>query len=143
MTADVATLRERVERYLGETPLGVAVDDTGDYMVRHGGSVIWVRPTTWTEDRTLVRVWSITNVDMAVNPELTHFLVSTNARLAFGGLHLDERRPSVVMAHSLLGDYLNREELLLALAAVAGAAERFAPEIKARFGGRLFDETGG
>lgn len=140
MTAEVEDLRERVERYLRETPLGVSVDDAGDFMIEYGAAITWLRPMPWKPERTLLRVWSITNVDMAVTAELTRFLVTTNAKLAFGGLHLDERRPSVIMAHSLLGEYLNREELRVAVGSVAGTADRFAPEIRQRFGGRLFTD---
>jgi hypothetical protein len=137
----VEALRERVDRYLDETGLEHSVDDAGDYMIPFGTAVTWVRPMAWKEGRTLVRVWSITNVDLPITPELTRFLVTTNAQLAFGGLHLDPRRPSVIMAHSLLGDYLNRAELQVAIAGVAGTADRFAPEIKQRFGGKLFTEA--
>lgn len=140
MSADVDALRRRVDQFLGETPLRFSVDDAGDFMVPYGSTITWIRPMSWKEGRTLVRVWSITNVDMDGGAELTKFLVATNARLAFGGLHLDEDRGSVIMAHSLLGDYLNRAELKVAVAAVAGTADRFAPEIKQRFGGKLFME---
>lgn len=137
----VEMLRERVDRYLGDTPLPVSTDDSGDFMVSYRETITWIRAMAGKEDRTLVRVWSITNVDVKVTDELTRFLVTTNAKLAFGGLHLDEGRPSVIMAHSLLGDYLNRAELEVAVGAVAGTADRFAPEIKQRFGGKLFTET--
>jgi hypothetical protein len=140
VTADVEALREKVDRCLRESALGASPDATGDYMLAHGNVITWLRPMAWKDDRTLLRVWSITNVEMAVTGELTRFLVATNAKVAFGGFHLDERRPSVLMAHSLLGDYLNREELLVALAAVTGTADRFAPEIRQRFGGKLFTD---
>lgn len=140
MTADVDGLRQRVDQFLRETLLRFSVDNTGDFMVPYGSTITWIRPMSWKEGRTLVRVWSITNVDMDVNADLTRFLVTTNARLAFGGLHLNEDRPSVIVAHALLGDYLNRAELKVAVAAVAGTADRFAPEIKQRFGGKLFME---
>jgi hypothetical protein len=140
-TADVEALRERVDRFLSETPLQFSVDDAGDFMIPYGATVTWLRPIPWKEGRTLLRVWSISNVDMRCDAELTHFLVSTNARLAFGGLHLDEQRPSVILAQSLLGEYLNRAELQVAVAAVAGGADRFGPEIKRRFGGLLFTEA--
>ena len=137
----VDVLRERVERYLRETTLQWSVDDTGDFMIPYRSVITWIRPMPWTEERTLVRVWSITNVDMRADAELTRFLVTTNAKLAFGGFHLDENRPSVIMANALLGEYLNRAELQVAVAAVTGTADKFAPEIKQRFGGKLFIET--
>lgn len=140
-TADVEALREKVDRYLREDLGSAAVDEAGDFMIRYEDTVTWIRPTAWTEGRTLVRVWSITNVDMPVTAELAEFLVVTNAKLAFGGFRLNEHRPAVVMGYSLLGDYLNRAELQVAVGAVTGTAQQFAGEIKQRFGGKLFVEA--
>jgi hypothetical protein len=87
-------------------------------------------------------VWSITNVGVRVDPELTRFLLTENRRLAFGGFGLDEARRSVVFAHSLIGDAdsLARSELEAAVGAVATTADEYDDEIKARFGGSLFAE---
>jgi hypothetical protein len=110
-------------------------------MVPFGTAVTWVRPLDWTEGRTLARVWSITNVGVPVDGELTRFLLTANASIVFGGFRLEPAPPSVILVHYLLGDYLNRNELLAAVASVATTADHYGPEIKARFGGRLFNES--
>jgi hypothetical protein len=137
----VAMLREKLDGYLRHALANVSVDDEGDFMVLFGSAVTWVRPVDWTEGRTLARVWSITNIGLPVDGELTKFLLAANARLMFGGFRLDPSPPALMLVHCLLGDYLNRNELLTAVAAVATAAEHYGPEVKTRFGGRLFNES--
>lgn len=138
---DLQALRSKIDGYLREMAPDLSVDDEGDFMVRLGEVITWIRPVAWEDERTLVRVWSITNIGMRVDEELTRFLVTTNARVAMGGFRLDESGPAVMIVHSLLGDYLNRAELQAAVAVVTGMATDFGPQIKSRFGGRLFSES--
>jgi hypothetical protein len=133
-------LRQRVERYLREQFDSAPTDRAGDFMVAHEGAVVWLRPETSTQGHTLVRVWAVTNVDVRVDEEIGRFLLEANGRLPFGGFRLDESRPAVIYADALLGDYLNRAELLIAVAAAVGSTSEFAPRIKERFGGSLFSE---
>jgi hypothetical protein len=136
----LALLRGRLDGYLRQSLADVGVDEEGDFLVRYESAVTWIRPLEWTEGRTLARVWSITNVGMRVDGELTKFLLTANARILLGGFRLQPSVPATALVHYLLGDYLNRNELLAALNAVATTAHRYGPEIKARFGGTLFDE---
>jgi hypothetical protein len=140
-SAATAALREKLDGYLRSTLVGVSVDAEGDFMVSYGSGVTWVRPVDWMEGRTLARVWSITNVGLPVEGELPRFLLTANANIVFGGFRLEPSPPAVVLVHYLLGDYLNRNELLTAVAAVATTADHYGPEIKARFGGTLFNES--
>lgn len=139
--ADLQALRSKIDGYLREMVPNLSVDDEGDFMVRLGDAITWVRAAAWEGGRSLVRVWSITNVGMRVDEELTRYLVTTNAQLAMGGFRLDESGPAVMIVHSLLGDYLNRAELQAAVAVVTGMAVDFGPQIKSRFGGQLFSES--
>ncbi len=135
----LAELRGRVEEPLRRQYGAAPTDGSGDYSVTLGPAVVWVRPEL-VDGRPLVRVWAITNTGMRVGDGLPRFLLETNARLPFGGLALDESQPAVVFADDLLGDYLTRAELALAVAMAAGATAEVAPTIKDRFGGRLFGE---
>lgn len=138
---EVEILRDRLDLYLHESFPDVSADASGDFAVGHGSVITWVRPLAWTEGRTRARVWCITNVGMDVNGELTKYLVIANANILLGGFHLDPAVPSVMLVHSLLGEYLNRMELSATVASVTMVADRYAPEIKARFGGQLFTEA--
>ncbi len=137
----VAELRDRLAEHLREQYGAAPTDASGDFSCALGPVVVWLRPETGAGGSTLVRVWTITNVGMRVDDELARHLLETNARLPFGGLALDEAQPAVVFADDLLGDVLTRADLVTTLAAAAATTEQVAPEIKGRFGGRLFGET--
>lgn len=136
----LAELRTRVEDHLRQQYGAAPTDGSGDFSVTLGPAVVWVRPEI-VGGRPLVRVWAITNTGMRLGDGLPRFLLETNARLPFGGLGLDQSQPAVVFAADLLGDYLTRAELALAVAMAAGATAEVAPTIKDRFGGRLFGES--
>jgi hypothetical protein len=137
----VGVLRTKVERYLEELYGGYQVDADGDFALGAESARAWVRPVELPGGRTGVRVWSITNVGMRVDDELTRFLATENAKFVFGSLALDEGRPAILFGHTLLGEFLNRRELEVAVDAVVSIADEYDDRIKSRFGGQLFSET--
>lgn len=132
-------LRRRLERYLQELGVAYSVDRAGDFAVPAGHATTFVSARDRGE-LTVARIWAITNVDVEPTDELTRYLLTENAKIAFGGFQTDGSS-KVALSHTLLGDYLQRAELEVALAFVASTADRYAEEIKRRFGGKLFGET--
>lgn len=132
----VAALRTALKAYLGAAFGGYEVDQDDDFVVSRGSARVWVRPLE-QEGRTFVVIWSVTNVGVPITGELTTFLAAENAALPFGKFGLNEQASSVQLVHTLLGDFLNREELEVAVDAVADTADQYDDQIKARFGGRL------
>lgn len=137
-TGPLEVLRETIARYLKESFGTVETDAEGDFAVKRGSTVTFVRPLDWVNNQTLVRIWAITNREVQVNGELTRFLATESGRLVFGGFQLDEERRNVLFGHTLLGDFMSRKELEEAVEAVASTADFYDDQIKARFGGRLF-----
>ena len=137
----VAALRQKVDRYLRELFGSCDIDADGDFVIRAGSAVVWIRPIERPTDGVVVRIWSITNVGVRVDDELTKFIATENAKLLFGVLYLDESRPAVILSHSLLGEFLNRKELEVGVVAVAEAADDYGDRIKSRFGGVPFGES--
>jgi hypothetical protein len=135
-------LRQALERYLVESFGDYEQDADGDYVVRRGSAVVYVRPLEWQQGQTLVRIWSVTNIGVRVDGELTRFLATENRSFVFGGFALDESGPAVIFGHTLLGDFLSREEVAQAVAAVAETADEYDDRIRARFGGRLPSQPG-
>ena len=136
-----AVLREAVGRYLRESFGDVPVDQDNDFVVRRGDAVAWVRPLSLPpNDVAAVLVWTTSNVDVPMSPDLTRFLATEGANLPFGQFQLYEDPVRINIAHSLLGDFLSREELEVAVDAVLSGSERYGPLIKQRFGGRLLGE---
>lgn len=138
----VAALRRKLERYLEELFGGSQTDPDGDFVIGSGSAPVWIRPIELSGGRTGVRIWSITNVDARVDDELTRFLATENGRLVFGGFQLSEDGSTVAVGHTLLGEFLNRKELEVAVAGVGLTADHYDDVIKERFGGRLFGEPG-
>lgn len=135
---DAERLRRQLEQQLTDSGIPFSVDRNGDLAVALENATTYVRPRDQGA-RTVVRIWAITNVDVKLTDELTRFLVSENAKLAFGGFEIHEAG-RVAFSHTLLGDFLQRAELEVAVAAVATTADRYAAEIKSRFGGKLFGD---
>jgi hypothetical protein len=142
MTASdsVALLRKTLVRYLRQSFESGEQDADGDLVVRRGSAVAYLRPVQTTDARTVVHVWSITNLDLNVNDVLTRFLATASGDLAFGGFFLDQERPAVVLRHALLGDFVGRDEVAEVIEAVSSSAQVYGARIKAMFGGRLFSE---
>jgi hypothetical protein len=138
---DVESQRLLLELGLRDMVPGVSVDEAGDFVLPHPSGVIWVRVLPWTEGRILARVWSITNVGMRVDGDLARYLLTKNAMILLSGFRLDPATPAVMLVHYLLGNPVNLHELVTATAHIAADTSRYAPEIKARFGGKLFVET--
>ncbi len=144
-SAQVASLRPLVQRYLREAFGTFYTDEDGDYVIPYGGVRVHVIPRDWQEvpdlrtgeprTYTVVLVCAWINRDMRVDAELTELIATENRDLLFGRLSLDPDKPSVRLDNNLLGDYLNFEELAVAVACVAKEAEHYGELIAARFGG--------
>jgi hypothetical protein len=141
MTDPVGVLRQTLKRYLEESYGASEVDADQDFIVRRGSTLTYLRPLSWAGGKTVVRIWSITNIGVPVGGDLTRFLATESGKFTFGGFSLDEDRSTVLFGHTLLGDFLSRKELEEAVDAVSSSADAYDDVIKARFGGRLVTEA--
>ena len=135
-------LREQIEAWLEQRLGGWSCDADGDYHVTCDSARVFICPRTWVDDRSIVRIFSITNVDVPPSAALTRWLATESFHLTFGHFAYDERERTVWLLHNLLGDYLDEDELVTAVGMVATTANDHDDRIKARFGGRLFTEDG-
>lgn len=134
-------LRETVGRFLRESYGDVPEDPEGDFVVDRNDVTAWVRLRSLARDQTAVFIWTISNADMRVDADLTRFLATEGRNLAFGQFELYEETPRVHISHALLGEFLSREELKVAVDAVCWASSHYGPIVKDRFGGRLGSEV--
>ena len=134
-------LRETIEAALGSMVEGYAADDHGNYVLGLESARVFVVPAWVEDDKTVIRVFAITNLDVPVTAELTKYLLEKNMEFVFGGFALDVENGAVWFNHNLLGDFVAPEELEATMAAVAHTADQFDDEIKGRFGGRLYVEA--
>lgn len=138
---DVATARARVEPVLQAMFPELVTMPDGGYAVDAGSVRVFVT-LRLIEGSVLVRVFSITNLDVPVDGELPAYLLATNFGLSLGRFSLDPGHRSVWFDHVLTAEQLDDATLMRTIATVAGTADKYDDEIKARFGGRTFREDG-
>lgn len=138
--AELSKVRKMIDEVLRSAPVEVTVDEQGDYVVRVDNVIIYARPAEW-QDQAVVRIWSISNVGMRVDGELSRMLLMQNASMPLGGFRLDERGPAVMATHTILADDLSGAEFAMSALVVGQAVEQLGPQIKQLFGGKLFGES--
>ena len=136
----LAVLRQTVDDFLRKSFDDVRVDRVGDFHVRPRGVTTWIQVRSLDEEQTAVLIWSPSNIGMTADAGLTGFLATEANNLAFGQFELHDLGPRIHVSHALLGEFLSREELEVAVEAVAEASARYGPIVKERFGGRLASE---
>lgn len=137
----LAVVKDKVQRYLTDLLQNVQIDRDGDFNFRHGSARVFVRVAPMGEDRTLVAVWAETNLEVPPSPELYQYIAAGN-RYSFGCLRCREAdgKVSIILGHSLLGDFLDPDELKMTVVLVAQSADEVDDEIMTKFGGRKFHE---
>jgi len=138
----LADLRRRVEGVLvaemGKMP---EQDMDEDYLLPIGDVQVVVAPRAVPGGPALVRVFAVTNVGVAVTPELGLFLARLNFGLMFGRFALDTEHRSIWFDETLLGDELNEEALRFAIRVVSTTADEWDDRLKQMFGGMSHQEV--
>ena len=98
------------------------------------------------EPRSLVRVTSPVLRAVKPSPALYEYLVREAPKLWFGAIEAsdDSQNPGLLflaMVHTLLGDYLDEEELRAALFGVLNAADDVDDQMQKRFGGKRWADA--
>ncbi len=137
---DPEDLREHVGGLLRAILGGYEVDAFGNFTFTHQGAraFVTVGPSPIGPQ---VGVFSVTNLDLDLTPELGTFLLTTNHKLGFGAFSYDHQNRAVWLRHTLLGSTLDLPELQSAVAAIATTAAGLDERIRDRFGGRTFQEA--
>jgi hypothetical protein len=139
--SDLAGAKARVEQVLQGMFEQVASMPDGTYFVDAGSVRVFVAVRLADTD-VLIRVFSITNLDVPVDGDLPRFLLGLNFSVAIGRFSLDAGTRAVWFDHVLGADELDDATLARTVSSVAATADKFDDEIKARFGGRTFREEG-
>ncbi|MTV24730.1 hypothetical protein FTX61_04745 [Nitriliruptoraceae bacterium ZYF776] len=137
---DAEDLRTHVGGLLRAILGGYEVDAFGNFTFTHEGARVFVTvgPSPIGPQ---VGVFSVTNLDVDLTPDLSQFLLTTNHTLGFGAFSYDPDNRAVWLRHTLLGTMLDGPELQSAVASVATTAAHVDTRISERFGGRTFGES--
>jgi hypothetical protein len=133
----VAELRKLVGKYLDELGIKYFRDSDDDFLVPFEESVrIHLVPKDFGDEMTVVQVIAPTNLDVNVTNELAMFVATENSKFVFGRLALYPEQKAVGFEESLLGTFLNRAELEVAIRVAATMANMYDDQIMQQFGGR-------
>lgn len=117
---------------LGHEP---RVDADGDFVFDWGSTQVFVAPRAMPGAPLVVRVFAITNVGVAVSPELALFVARINFSLVFGRFALDLEHAAIWFSESLLGDFVTDDEFRYTVRMVAETANDWDDRIAQMFGG--------
>ena len=131
-------LREYVGGLLRSMLGGYEADAFGNFTFVHEDTRIFITVGS-SPVGPQVGVFSVTNVEVDLSPQLAGFLLTTNHQLGFGAFSYDPENRAVWLRHSLLGTTLDAPELQTAVAAVANTAHQANKAIAQRFGGSSVD----
>jgi hypothetical protein len=142
----------KVQRLL-TGPLGLKIGLQGDtigVVFNDSSTQVHIRIIDWGkskdgEPRTLVRISSPLLRDVEPTPALYEYVVREAPRLWFGSIAAwdDTESPgklSLTLGHTLLGDFLDEEELRLAMFNVLGSADELDDTLQKRFGGKRWTD---
>lgn len=128
-----------VEAYLGQLGLRYTMCEDGWVRLLFGepeeAVVVWLLPME-REGATVVQVTSVVSRGVRTGPELGVFLADENSIMLFGKLVVRDEKSEVRFEQPLLGNFLNRAGLDLAIRITCGSAEKYRDIMKERFGGR-------
>lgn len=135
MANDILAIKDKVQRYIVDWAGSAQVDRDGDFFIRYGSSTIFLSVKPFGDDSSIVRVFSVTNREVPASPELFEFIATSS--YWFGNLlcTCKDGLATVMFSHTLLGDFLDPEELKTAVAMVGLTADKLDDTIAARFGG--------
>jgi hypothetical protein len=140
----VEEVRSRVQRMLAELLGSVRVGGNGSFIVENGSTVTFVDVIEWGEGSSLVRIYGALILDVPLTPDLYEWVATEGQRFHFGACRVipgaEPGTGIVEMSHTLLADYLDKDELMAAIAGVAGSGDDLDDELQARFGGRRFTD---
>ena len=138
---NVAAVKEKVQRYLLEVLNRVEVDRDGDFTFREGSARIFVSVKPFGDTSTTVKIVAPIVHDIPASPDVYKY-VATEGSYKFGHMFCGEKdgKISIHFVHTLLGDFLDPEELKLATFLLARSADDVDDEIVQKFGGKRFHE---
>lgn len=137
---NVLAVKDKVQRWLNDAVGSITIDKDGDFTFRFGSTQIFIGVID-QEDRVLVHLQMPLLFEVPLTPELYKYVATENAYF-FGKLRVVEKDGVglVGFEHTLLGDYLDAEELHAAIRGMVNSGDDVDNELQAKFGGRVFHE---
>lgn len=137
MTVD--EVRNKVQRIIADE-MGVAnVDSDGDFIIQIENAVLFVSVNDF-EGRAIVETQSYVLCRVPLTAEVYEW-VATDSRRYFSAMQVlpgDDGTGDLHLAHALLGDFLDRTELMGVIAWIAMITNDLIASLQQRFGGLTY-----
>ena len=143
MNPNLLVVQSKVQKILSNEFNHVEIDKDGDFTFRHESARVFVRVWTPADDGPVyITVTCPLLFNVKPTPELFKYIALHADDYVFGHLSASETEDGIMvtLAHSLLGDYLDQDELVRGCAGVLFSGNEIDDDLKARFGGTLFHE---
>lgn len=137
--ASVKQVQSKVQSIL-TTELGsVRVAADNEIKINYESTMVTIAVEDYGNNETVVVITAIVTSETKETPALYKFLNDTNVNLRFGSLQYLPGNPSImILQYTILGDFLDPDELLNAVRAVVLIADKLDDEIVKVFGGKRF-----
>lgn len=135
--AIVDDVKARVQRILQSKDLLIELKGD-DFWVPYGSTRCRIMVRPYGDGHAIVDVSALVVADVPVTTRLKEYLADKSSDFMFGNLELykDGAKGMIIFRHALLGDYLDEDELMFTVAAVAGTADDLDDEVRSTFGGK-------
>lgn len=136
--ADGQLVKSKIQQILMENELTVTLAPNG-FSVPYDSTAVMINVVE-QETRTLVMMYVPVLRQVPPSPELFKYIAIEGQQYFFGSLRYipDVDQGLVAFEQTLLGDYLDGDELMTALAALANTGNDLDDELQKRFGGKRY-----
>ena len=139
--ATVSQVQKKVQSILSTELGSVKVDADGDIRIDYESTSVRIAVEKYgdNEEETVVEITGVLSFETPATPKLYKWINDKNGLIKFGTIyHLDGAKGGtlVLLQYSILGDFLDPEELLNAVRVVVLIANKLDDEVIEEFGGK-------
>jgi hypothetical protein len=143
MAPKIGEVRDQVATIMSNMVDNVQLNPGGDLSFEYETAKVIVNVSPFGDDSTVINIFAFTNAGIDASPELYEYVARRSGDWVFGALSVldeDDGNVALILRQTLLGDFLDSEELSAAVAAIAMTADEIDDPIKQQFGGILGSE---
>jgi hypothetical protein len=137
--SSVSKVQKKVQDILSSEFGSVRVSADGSIKIPYESTMVNISVEEWLNDQSIVVLNGIIASDSKSNTSVYEWINTQNAALRMGNIyHLPGKNNITILSYSILGDFLDPEELTNALRAVVFLADKLDDEFIQKFGGSRF-----
>jgi hypothetical protein len=146
----VDVISAKVQRMLTAEFNDIRLTKDGGFSLPMGSTTVFVEIKEWTADkdsnpRSLVYLWCPVAREVPISPELFEWAATEGRKSWFGGVvvqkNQDGKTAFVTFDHTLLGNFLDPDELSSAAYMVGWTADDLDDVVTTKFGGKRYTDT--